>query len=58
LTGQVEICRPSHVDAAAVLEDPELRAQPGVEVEEAKPAVSGVTSQVEVQHAAVGKVTQ
>ena len=58
MTGKVKIGRPSYVDAATVLEDSELRAQPGVEVEEAEPAISGITSQVEVHHAPVRKITQ
>ena len=53
LPGEVQIAGGDHVDACRVLEEPELGADPGVEVQQLVLVIPGVPAQVEVHDPAV-----
>ena len=55
LAGEVEVGGQRDIDAGGVAENPELRAQPGIEVEQLVLAVPGVQTYVEVEQALVAE---
>ena len=57
LAGQVEVLGSDHVDARGVAEQPELGAEPRIEVEQLVLAVPGVQAQVKVEDPAVRQIS-
>ena len=55
LTGQVEVGGQGDIGSRGVAENPELRAEPGVEVQQVVLPVPGVQADIEVEHAAVSE---